>query len=262
MLNPDVSLSSINFFTWGQCYRSVIYGFLAGSPFFSAVVFWSGVQQVYVISHSIALTTWELTGLIGTIIVSTRKKKKNVQPKFESYVLCDGQAQETTSQITLSQGGGKGGARIHRSFCNKGQVAETSKDYCYLKKTISQGFSAFEVMHACVLSCVWLFVTPWAATSQAPLSMEFPGKNTEWTAIHFSRGFFWHKDLTCVSCISFIGRQILYPWPTRKAHFLGGICKSLDSLKTLLWYSPQLSRASILCFLILSFFKLHYCGWL
>ena len=30
----------------------------------------------------------------------------------------------------------------------------------------------------CVLSYVWLSVTPWTVAHQAPLSMEFPGKNT------------------------------------------------------------------------------------
>ena len=36
-------------------------------------------------------------------------------------------------------------------------------------------------MHACVLShfsCVQLFVTLWTGACQAPLSMEFPSKNT------------------------------------------------------------------------------------
>ena len=28
-------------------------------------------------------------------------------------------------------------------------------------------------MHACILSCVWLFVTPWTVAHQAPLSIEF-----------------------------------------------------------------------------------------
>ena len=32
-------------------------------------------------------------------------------------------------------------------------------------------------MHACVLSCVQLFVTPWTITHQDSLSMEFSGKN-------------------------------------------------------------------------------------
>ena len=39
-----------------------------------------------------------------------------------------------------------------------------------------------------------------------------------------------------------------------------GICKSLGSLKSLLWYAPQLSGASILCFLILSLRKVHRRG--
>ena len=41
-----------------------------------------------------------------------------------------------------------------------------------------------------------------------------------------------------------------------------GRCKSLDSLKSFLWYAPQLSGASILCFLILSLLRVHHWGWL
>ena len=37
----------------------------------------------------------------------------------------------------------------------------------------------------------------------------------EWTATAFSRGSSWHRDRTCVSCI---GRWILYHWATREAH--------------------------------------------
>ena len=33
-------------------------------------------------------------------------------------------------------------------------------------------------MHTQLLSCVWLFATPWTVALQAPLSMGFPGKNT------------------------------------------------------------------------------------
>ena len=36
-------------------------------------------------------------------------------------------------------------------------------------------FSSTTVEHMCMLSCVWLFVTP---AHQAPLSMGFSGKNT------------------------------------------------------------------------------------
>ena len=38
-----------------------------------------------------------------------------------------------------------------------------------------QFFSSTTVVHMCMLSCVWLFVTP---AHQAPLSMGFSGKNT------------------------------------------------------------------------------------
>ena len=33
-------------------------------------------------------------------------------------------------------------------------------------------------VYVCVLSHVQLFVTPWPVAHKAPLSMEFPGKNT------------------------------------------------------------------------------------
>ena len=62
-----------------------------------------------------------------------------------------------------------------------------------------------------VLSCVWLFVTPWTVAYQAPLSMIFPrGRILKWVAISFSRGSSWPRDWTLVSCISCIGRQVLY----------------------------------------------------
>ena len=37
----------------------------------------------------------------------------------------------------------------------------------------------------------------------------------DWVAISFPRGSSWPKDQTCVSCISYIGRQILYCWASR-----------------------------------------------
>ena len=33
-------------------------------------------------------------------------------------------------------------------------------------------------LYACMLSCVWLFVTLWTVACPAPLSMDSPGKNT------------------------------------------------------------------------------------
>ena len=39
----------------------------------------------------------------------------------------------------------------------------------------------------------------------------------QWVAISFSRDLFWPRDQTCVSCISYIGRSILYHWATWEA---------------------------------------------
>ena len=44
----------------------------------------------------------------------------------------------------------------------------------------------------------------------------------EWVAISFPRGSSWPRDRSCVSCVSCIGRQILYHWATwrKPMHFL------------------------------------------
>ena len=41
----------------------------------------------------------------------------------------------------------------------------------------------------------------------------------EWVAISYSRGSSWPRDWTCVSCISCIGRQILYHCTTWQAQY-------------------------------------------
>ena len=40
----------------------------------------------------------------------------------------------------------------------------------------------------------------------------FHARTLEWVVISYSRGSYWPRDWTCVSCISFIGRWILYYW--------------------------------------------------
>ena len=62
----------------------------------------------------------------------------------------------------------------------------------------------------CMLIClsrVWLFVTPWTAAHQAPLSMGFSLEEHEWVAMPSSRGSSQPRDQICVSCI---GRWVLY----------------------------------------------------
>ena len=65
------------------------------------------------------------------------------------------------------------------------------------------------------LSCIWLFVTPWTIVHQAPLSMEFPSKNTGVGCHPLLQGIFLTQgsNLGLLHC-----RQILYSlnhqgWP-------------------------------------------------
>ena len=69
--------------------------------------------------------------------------------------------------------------------------------------------------HACMLalSHIWLSATPWIPVGQVPPSMGLPRQESlEWVAISSSRGSSWPKDQIQVSCISCIGRWILYHW--------------------------------------------------
>ena len=60
------------------------------------------------------------------------------------------------------------------------------------------------------------FVNPRIVARQAPLSMRFP-REEYWSGLPcpFSRGFSQPRDRTCVSCI---GRWILYHWATWETH--------------------------------------------
>ena len=50
----------------------------------------------------------------------------------------------------------------------------------------------------------------------------------EWIAISFFRGSSWPGDWTCISCIFFISRQIVYHAPPGKPLITGGKAKSLS----------------------------------
>ena len=84
-----------------------------------------------------------------------------------------------------------------------------------------------------MLSHIWLFATPWILVHQAPPSMGLPRQESlEWVAISSSRGSSWPKDRIQVSCISYIGRWIIYHWVP------WGIPKILS-------YSVQFSRSIV-----------------
>ena len=53
-----------------------------------------------------------------------------------------------------------------------------------------------------VLSCVWLFLTPWTIARQAPLSMEFP-RQEYWRGLPFPPGVSsWPRNQNRISCVS------------------------------------------------------------
>ena len=77
--------------------------------------------------------------------------------------------------------------------------------------------SALQNMFACSVGHVWLTDS---------MDCRLPGSSghgilqariLEWVVISFSRGSSWPRDWTCVSCISCIGRRILYHWATWEA---------------------------------------------
>ena len=70
-------------------------------------------------------------------------------------------------------------------------------------------------MHACSVMSDSLQSHGLQPTSLCP--WDFPGKNTGVVAISCSRGSSWPRDWIHVSCISCIGRWILYHWATREA---------------------------------------------
>ena len=73
-------------------------------------------------------------------------------------------------------------------------------------------------MHAHSLSCVGLFCDPMGCSPQgSSLHGILQARKLEWVAISFSRGSSWPRDWTRVSCVSRIGRWILYHWATCEA---------------------------------------------
>ena len=68
--------------------------------------------------------------------------------------------------------------------------------------------------HACthnqLLHRGWLFVIPWTSPSGSSVHGIFQARILEWVAISYSRGSSQPRDWTHISCISCIGRWILY----------------------------------------------------
>ena len=89
--------------------------------------------------------------------------------------------------------------RLHKQIILGNILFSESPEYtAYLFKALSSS--------VCMRSFVWLFMTPWAVAHQAPLSMGF-SRQEYWSGLPFAS-----PDLPHASCISCIGRQILYHW--------------------------------------------------
>ena len=86
----------------------------------------------------------------------------------------------------------------------------------------------------CVCLCVYVCVcmcTQSCPTLYDPMDCNPPGSSVhgifqaripEWVAISFSRRSSWFRNRTRVSCVSCIGRQILYHWTTWEVKFWTG----------------------------------------
>ena len=91
----------------------------------------------------------------------------------------------------------------------------------WTKHSLSDPILMGACMHACLLSCVRLFATPWTTAHQAPLSMGF-SRQEYWGRCHFLlQRFIQTRDWTCLACVSCPSRQILYHWATWEAHIDG-----------------------------------------
>ena len=91
---------------------------------------------------------------------------------------------------------------LHLEFCEK-------HSFYFLENLLKTNI----LMCVCVLSHVWLFETPMDCNLPGFSAHEISQTRTlEWGAISFSGGSSWPSGQSCVSCISYSGRWILYPY--------------------------------------------------
>ena len=107
-----------------------------------------------------------------------------------------------------------------------GKILHACNFLFYLSLLGSSGCSSCfaSCMFACVFHHVQFFTTPWTVACRAPLSMEF-SRQEYWSVCHFLlQGIFWFRDRSCVSCVFYIGQQILYHRASSEAQ---AVCKRL-----------------------------------
>ena len=103
----------------------------------------------------------------------------------------------------------------------------------------------------CMLSPVWLFRYPMdcslLGSSVHGISQ---ARVLEWVAISYFRGSSWPRDQTCVSCVSWFGRWILYHYATWEANWVNKSMKkripaAWVCLETCLRGMPSLSGSVV-----------------
>ena len=75
-----------------------------------------------------------------------------------------------------------------------------------------------------MLSHVWIFMTPWTGTHQAPLSIDFPGKNIRAGCHLILQGIFLTQGSNPHLLHSSIGRWIRYNCATWERHMPLSMC--------------------------------------
>ena len=78
--------------------------------------------------------------------------------------------------------------------------------------------SNMHCMCGCMPSCIQLFATLWTAAHQLLCPWDSPGKNTGVGCHTLFQDIFPTRDQSPVSCITYIGRQVLYTSATWKGH--------------------------------------------
>ena len=72
----------------------------------------------------------------------------------------------------------------------------------------------FDLCAWCSFSHVWLCDPRHCSLPHSSVHVIFQARILEWVVISYSRGSSWSRDWTHMSCISCIGRLILYHWVT------------------------------------------------
>ena len=129
----------------------------------------------------------------------------------------------------------------------------------------------------CVLNCVWLFAVLWTVACRTPLSMGL-SRQEYWNMLPFSPpGISRPRDRTSISCVSCIGRQILYysaTWEAQKCFIAYPLPKKKRALVLFFfffklrkhWAHIYHSYESVYSYSFLSVLKLkvlsHFIPWM